>query len=412
MKGKVIKMLKIVSKIAPVQDELKKYKDLFSKPQFYHFSNYVTGLIVENHSWTINNMNKLFFENKDQSSLNRFLTESPWDVDELTTKRMKVIDQNPKTKTREEGVIILDDTVNPKTGKKMEGVGWHHYNNPSNDKKFTFGHSVVSAHYADNDKEYPISPEVYVKKESAGDKFKTKIELGIKLITDAVNKYRVRGKTVVMDAWYLCKKLINKVRKLNLDWVSRAKVNRKVKYNGEWIQIKELINQSIINKEITIGEDRYICKSFTLRLSRIGLVKLLLSRKKDPKTDEEKKVFALVTNRSDWDKRTILSKYLMRHHIEGFYRDSKQALGLGKYMMRDLAGVVRHLHLGFLAYTILETLILKGNSLFSWLKDKVLSIGERCKIIGGLAVRGFIKWCNCQFRRRVPLYKVYETLEI
>ena len=71
---------------------------------------------------------------------------------------------------------------------------------------------------------------------------------------------------------------------------------------------------------------------------------------------------------------------------EGFYRDSKQVLDLGKYMMRNLAGVVRHLHLEFLAYTILETLILKGNSLFDWLKDKVLSTGERCKIIGGLVV--------------------------
>ena len=406
-------MLKIVSKIAPVQEELDRYKDLFSKPQFYHFSNYVTGLIVENHSWTINNMNKLFFESKDQSSANRFMTKSPWDVDKITTKRMKVIDQEPKTKTKGEGVIILDDTVNPKTGKKMEGVGWHHYNNPTDkNKKFTFGHSVVSTHYADNDKEYPISPEVYVKKESAGDEFKTKIELGIKLITDAVKKYRVRGKTVVMDAWYLCKKLVEKVREFNLDWVSCAKVNRKVKYNGEWISISKLIKSATLDKEITIGEDKYVCKSFTLLLSRIGMVKLVLSRKKDPKTDEEKKIFALVANRLDWDEFTILSKYLMRHHIEGFYRDSKQVLGLGKYMMRDLAGVVRHLHLGFLAYTILETLTLKGNSFFGWLKDKVLSIGERCKIIGGLAVRGFVKWCNCQFRRRVPLYKVFEELAI
>lgn len=407
-----MKMLKIVSKIAPVQDELEKYRDLFSKPQFYHFSNYVTGLIVENHSWTINNMNKLFLENKDQSSLNRFLRKSPWDVDEITTKRMKVIDQNPKTKTREEGVIILDDTVNPKTGKKMEGVGWHHYNNPSTDKKFTFGHSVVSAHYADNDKEYPISPEVYVKRESAGDNFKTKIELGIKLITDAVKKHRIRGKTFVMDAWYLCAKLVEKAIELGLNWVSRAKVNRKIKYNGEWISISDLIKEAVLDKELTIEEDKYICNSFTLRLSRIGMVKLVLSRKKDPKTDEEKKTFALVTNRLDWDERTILSKYLMRHHIEGFYRDSKQVLGLGKYMMRNLAGVVRHLHLGFLAYTILETLILKGDSLFNWLKDKALSIGERCKIIGGLVVRGFVKWCNRQFRRRVPLYKVFEELVI
>ena len=405
-------MLKIVSKIAPVQEELDRYKDLFSKPQFYHFSNYVTGLIIENHSWTINNMNKLFLENKDQSSLNRFMTESPWDVDKLTTKRMKVIDQSPKTRTKGEGVIILDDTVNPQTGKKMEGVGWHHYNNPSNDKKFTFGHSVASAHYVDNDKEYPISPEVYVKKESAEDKFKTKIELGVELITNAVKKYGVRGKTLLMDAWYLCKKLAEKAIELGLDWISCAKVNRKIKYNGEWISISDLIEEAILDKEMLIAEDKYMCKSFTLRLSRIGLVKLLLSRKKDPKTDEEKRIFALVTNRLDWDELTILSKYLMRHHIEGFYRDSKQVLGLGKYMMRDLAGVVRHLHLGFLAYTILETLILKNNSLFSWLKDKVLSIGERCKIIGKLAMRGFIKWCNHQFRRRVPLYKVFEELVI
>lgn len=406
-------MLKIVSKIAPVQKELEKYKDLFSKPQYYHFSNYVTGLIVENHSWTIDNMNKLFFENKDQSSMNRFMTKSLWDVNELTAKRMKTVDQNPKTKTRGKGILILDDTVNPKTGKKMEGVGWHHYNNPSDkNKKFTFGHSVVSTHYADGDKEYPISPEVYVKKESAGDNFKTKIELGIKLITEAVRRHRVKAKTVVMDAWYLCKKLVEKARALNLDWVSRAKVNRKIKYDGKWINISSLIKEAALDKEITVGEDRYNCKSFVLHLSKIGMVKLVLSKKKDPKTDEEKKTFSLVTDRLDWDERTILSKYLMRHHIEGFYRDSKQVLGLGKYMMRNLAGVVRHLHLGFLAYTILETLILKGNSFFSWLKDKVLSIGERCKIVSRIAMRGFVKWCNCQFRRRVPLYKMFEELAI
>ncbi|MCK4590593.1 MAG: hypothetical protein KAT86_02485, partial [Candidatus Latescibacteria bacterium] len=172
------------------------------------------------------------------------------------------------------------------------------------------------------------------------------------------------------------------------------------------------IEKAAFDKKITIGEDRYMCKSFIPRLSKIGLVSLILSRKKDPKTDEEKKVFALATNRLDWDEFTILTKYLMRHHIESFYRDSKQVLGLGGYMMRDLDGVIRHLHLGFLAYTVLETLFIKQNNLFGWLKDKMLSIGERCKIIGRLAMRGFVKWCNCQFRRRVPLYKVYEALEI
>lgn len=405
-------MLKIMSKIVPVEKELEKYRDLFSKPQFYHFSRYVTGLIVEKHSWTINNMNKLFFENKDQSSLNRFITESPWDVNEVTTKRMKLIDQRPKTRTKKEGVIILDDTVNPKTGKKMEGVGWHHYNNPSRKDKFTFGHSVVSAHYADREKEYPISPEIYIKKEDARDKFKTKIELGMKLISDAIKRYGVRAKTLLMDAWYLCKKLVNKAAGLELNWVSCAKVNRKIQYNEKWITLKDFIGKTTLDKEIAIGEDRYLCKSFIVRLSKIGLVKVVLSRKKDPKREEEKKVVPIVTDRLDWDEFTILSKYLMRHLIDAFYRDSKQALGLGKYMVRDLDGVVKHLHLGFLAYTILETLFVKGNNLFSWLKDKVLSIGERCEIMGNLAMRGFIKWCNRQFRQRVPLYKVFEVLAV
>lgn len=406
-----MEMVKIMSKIAPIEEELLRYRDLFSKPQFYHFCRYVTGLIIEEHSWTINNMNKLFFESKDQSSLNRFMTESPWDGTEVTIRRMKIVDQNPKTRTKRDGVIILDDTVNPKTGKKMEGVGWHHYNNPSSKDKFTFGHSVVSTHYADDEKEYPISPEIYIKKKIAGDKFKTKIAIGIGLINDAIKKYGIRAKTVIMDVWYLCKNVVNNAKELFLNWVSCAKVNRKVQYNNEeWMKISELIEKTTLDKEIIIGEDRYLCKSFVLRLSKIGLVKLVLSKKRDPKTDEEKKVVPIVTDRLDWDEFAILSKYLMRHHIEGFYRDSKQVLGLGKYMIRELDGVVRHLHLSFLAYTLLETIFIKGNDFFRWLKDKVLSIGERCKIIANLAVRGFVRWCNRQFRRRVPLYRMFEML--
>lgn len=405
-------MLKIIEKIAPVEKELSKYRDLFSKPQFYHFSRYVSGLIVENRSWTINNMNRLFFENKDQSSMNRFMTKSPWDVNEITKRRMKIIDESPKTRTEKKGVIILDDTVNPKTGKKMEGVGWHHYNNPSSNDKFTFGHSVVSTQYADGEKRYPISSELYIKKEKAGNKFKTKIELGMGLISDAIRKYNVQAKTLLMDSWYLCKRMTKRAAELDINWVSCAKVNRNVEYNGEWIKLSELIERTTLDKEVIIGEDRYLCKSFVLRLSNIGMVKLVLSRKKNPKTDEEKKVVPMVTDRLDWDEWTTISKYQMRHHIEGFYRDSKQILGLGKYMIRELDGVVKHLHLSFLAYTLLEILFVKGNSLFGWLKDKVMSIGERCKIIGGLVMRGFVKWCNRQFRHRIPLYRVFEMLAV
>ena len=48
-------MLKKIEKIAPVEKELLKYRDLFSKPQFYHFSRYVGSIRekVQNFSYDV-----------------------------------------------------------------------------------------------------------------------------------------------------------------------------------------------------------------------------------------------------------------------------------------------------------------------------------------------------------------------
>ena len=79
--------------IIEIPKELRKsleiYRDIFTKPQFNHFQNLITGIIVSDNK-TIQEINDCFGE-KDQSSLNRFVTCSDWDEDEVEQIRVNQI---------------------------------------------------------------------------------------------------------------------------------------------------------------------------------------------------------------------------------------------------------------------------------------------------------------------------------
>ncbi len=58
-----------------IVNNLKHSKEFFSKPQLEHFAQYLTGLIVS-YNRTVQGINDNFVFYKDQSNLNRFLTEA------------------------------------------------------------------------------------------------------------------------------------------------------------------------------------------------------------------------------------------------------------------------------------------------------------------------------------------------
>ena len=66
-------------------------------------------------------MNGLFTEHTNQSNLNRFITKSNWDVDELNKKRFKIINE-----IEGDGAVIIDDYIVEKYGEEIYGVDWHH----------------------------------------------------------------------------------------------------------------------------------------------------------------------------------------------------------------------------------------------------------------------------------------------
>ena len=108
--------------IPPIlKSELSYYRSIFTKPQFTHFQHLVTGLIVSPNK-TIQEINDAF-NKKDQSSLNRFVTKSPWDLEILKKKRIEHFKQNISFKQK--GIFIAYESLLHKTGRHIKLAGSH-----------------------------------------------------------------------------------------------------------------------------------------------------------------------------------------------------------------------------------------------------------------------------------------------
>src|SRR5689334_25423041 len=94
-----------------VQDALARYGDLFANEcQRRHFAEYLTGLLVAERK-TVLGIHDEFAQTTDQSCLNRYLTEAPWDVLLLNQRRLERLQDDPSTRYSDHGVIPTDNTM-------------------------------------------------------------------------------------------------------------------------------------------------------------------------------------------------------------------------------------------------------------------------------------------------------------
>jgi hypothetical protein len=107
-----------------VQEALQHFGDLLpNEPQRRHFAEYLTGLFVAERK-NVCGINREFAQTTDQSCLNRFLTESDWDVCQVNQRRLAFLQQEPSTRYSAQGVIPIDNTLVDHGGQLIEDVGW------------------------------------------------------------------------------------------------------------------------------------------------------------------------------------------------------------------------------------------------------------------------------------------------
>jgi len=321
-------MLPIAVYPSVVDEFLPKVKQDFSKPQLKQFARYLTGLIVcDNKTVTaINNSRRLpkgsFVGHNDQSALNNWLTDSPWSDEKLDKARKQLIKEQLNAQNIKNGALIIDDTLNHKTGKHMEGVNIHFDHAQG---KTALGHQLVTSHLAAGKYSLPLDFELYQRNENQPD-FKSKNELAQALIAKAVADGFCFDR-VVMDVWYFNFENTSCIEGLGKDWVAGCKINRLIQTGNGYVSLSDYL-QTLPKEEFkkvsvkTVEGERCFwafVKNVTLKKhnQRLRVVFSCL----DEKLTGESKVLA--TNRLNWDIKTILETYLLRWKIDAFYRDAE-----------------------------------------------------------------------------------------
>jgi SRSO17 transposase len=380
-------MLPIAVYPSVVEEFLPKVKNGFSKPQLKQFARYLTGLIVCDNK-TVTAINNSFVGHNDQSALNNWLTDSDWSDEKLDKARKELIKKELKAKNVTNGVLILDDTLNHKSGKHMDGVNIHF---DHSEGKTALGHQLVTSHLAAGKYSIPLDFELYQRNENQPD-FKSKNELAQALIAKAVAE-GFCFECVVMDVWYFNFENTSYSEGLGKNWVAGCKINRLIQTGNGYVSLSDYL-QTLPKEEFkkvsvkTVEGERCFwtfAKNVTLKKhnQRLRVVFSYL----DEKLTGEPKVLA--TNRLNWDVKTVLETYLLRWKIDAFYRDAKQELGLEDYEVRKLQGLKRHWLMVFLADTLLQ-LNAKADVFVKCVKSDLKTVGSTCRYATLEILRSFI----------------------
>ncbi|MEW6621510.1 MAG: IS701 family transposase, partial [bacterium] len=307
-------------------------------------------------SRNIQDINKQLGRNKDQSSLNRFVRESPWLTRALRRNRRKLVNIAISKFRAKRIYLVIDDTVIDKTGKHIEKVGYHH---STTSRKRVLGHNLVTAICIIDDLVFPFEFFPYIKEETCKEEnltFHTKIELAIRLIKSFTPPKGVEV-VVIGDSWYCCYSVIKAIKAKGFKFSFSIKSNRKIYYNGKKYTVSDLaktVPHNQYSSPTKIGDKEYYICPITVDIPKIGSVSLVLNKEISAKQTEEDIINQppdfIIGSELNWSGKRNLETYFKRVLTETFYRDSKQHIGLGQYQMRKFNGIIRHWHLVFTAY--------------------------------------------------------------
>jgi len=379
-------MLPIASYPSIVEEFLPKMKPNFSKPQLDNFAKYLTGLMVCDRK-NVTAINNAFVGHKDQSALNNWLTDSPWSDEQLDRARKGLAKEELDAKNIKHAVLIVDDTLNHKTGEHIEGVNIHF---DHAEGKTSLGHQLVTTHLAAEKYSVPVDFALFQRDQGQSD-FKSKNELAKQLIAKAVEAGFLFD-TVVEDVWYFNYDNTSYIEGLGKDWVAGCKINRLILLSGKEVSLADFLKTVPLEefKEVTLkssgGERTFwtYAKNVTLK-KHCQRVRVVFSY--EDKVEGEPKVLA--TNRLNWDAKTVVETYLLRWRIDAFYRDAKQELGLEDSEVRKLQGSKRHWLMVFLADTLLQ-LNPKAERLVERVRGGFETVGSTCRYAATEVLRSFI----------------------
>jgi hypothetical protein len=395
-----------------VEELVLQFGDLLpNEPSRRHFAEYLTGLFIAEHK-TVSGINREFAATTDQSCLNRWLTEAPWDVERINAHRLEWLQADPTTRYRQDGAIAIDNTLIDHDGKLIEDAGWFW---DHAEQRHLIAHDYLFANYVHpSGKHYPLTFRRFRKKETcsaAKEPFHSHTDLCIELI-DWVVAEAIPG-DFTFDSYFTNAEILNHIQVAQRAYVGDLKANRKISVNGQERLLSDWIATELgpaCRRKITVGglTQWYFTKSIRLpALShRVRIVVLWA----EERASKPRKI--LITNRTYWEVHRVLKTYRKRWTgTETFHRDGKQHLGMGECQLRDGVGQTRHMHLVALAYTALMRQ-LRHDRAQEWAHMRLTTIGEACRQILRETLGKTLEWVVDRTREGMSLPEIKHCLAL
>ena len=350
-----------------------------NEPARRHFGEYLTGLFVAA-SKTVSGISREFAVPPEQSTLNRWLTESPWDSQQLNAARLAWLQQDPSTRYSRRGAIAIDNTLIDHAGMLIQDVGyfWDH-----SQERNTIAHDYLIAGYVTTAaKQFPLEFRRFRKREDCDAlmehlrsrpgglqaahpreielaTFRSHTALCIDLI-DWVVGNDIPG-DFTWDSYFSNAEIMNHTHGKDRAYVGDLKQNRKIMIGGVTVSASDYASTIPMEdrKLVTANGRRQYYFTVTCHVPDVDHKVRILILWKYKRSKVPAKI--LVTNRTIWEVTRILELYGKRWTgTETFHRDGKQHLGMGDCQLRSGEGQTRHMYLVFLAHSLLAREMLHG----------------------------------------------------
>lgn len=404
----IVKIPQVVEHFAPY------FKDLFTCSEYEQFQRYLSGLIISENK-TVEGINRHFVvEVRDQSTLNRFLTDSKYEWEALNQRRLDFLqtkqDTQFKTTGKLKGVLGIDDTLLTHYGSYFDKIS--KLKDPHS-KVIMWSHNLVNLYYSDDKIDYPVyqllwePPDIdklvkkmdelsiflnddkrKVKDEKPGEwrdyilyarysekqfkhpelteVYKTKLWLAKDLVEKFIDTYPDIDLPFCFDRWYTKPMLCDYISSENRTYVGllEAKTLIEVKKLGKMKAIdfaKHLKKEQLEKDKIHFQKvgihwrgktTHFYAYTKIHNLPAFGKVRIVISYKKSDLSDETP--YIIITNQLKWRAAGILSVYRRRWPVEVFHEEAK-AEGLNKYQIRDHTAIYKHIALISLVYSLLHS---------------------------------------------------------
>jgi len=389
------------------------FRQHFSSSSYVYFKSYVWAMLIIESRKTVTNMaNACFFLDKHIASVERFLSENKWDMNQVTKTLIHILLKALTDKLYIYGALLLsiDTTFNAKASKKMAGVQkWKDHNGNPDHGEYIIGHQWAIAgfisRFTDRFLCWPVITRIISGKKNPSVYVATPEGLRPETFWDAViavvrqTKDFLHGLTfrVVVDAFFANAVFINPLLAMGVHVITRWR-----KDGVGWDDPGTYSGKGRPRKYGTEHKLANLLKTFTPQLMTIhtyGKLSRVVAVTRDMwLRDIPQKVRVVVlegiyepiifiSTDLTLSAEEIIEIYSSRFSIELAIRDLKQHLGFGDYQCTTTSSIFRFVRLSCISFCLWRLMLLPEN-VSNWLSDTKSGVISESELSFARARRG------------------------